>query len=324
MAPSPDTQTPRRTHTGPQPAYQVLTASPGCRLGAVGESTGVTWRPHSCLSLGGPSAWAGVPQPRDRGLSVWEGPSASAAGPSAWAGVYRPEVGVHQPEGSTSLQRVPGSRLTPVPHSCAQRCPQPARPHLPPHSGGVPPALWGQPPHPQLPTRADKPACRVSAPVTLHTETPRHPPRALPGRDRPSYPQAREPRDNPVPSRVPQMRPRTGHLHLGPSPAPCPRAHPGRRGTFVSSIEDVRQLTGTLEVEECSHGEDEARADEKRPQEEGGCHVGAPCKRGEGCQGCTPGLPQGPRGSHTGVWVPPALKLPRPQVLRGVGCQDVQ
>lgn len=324
MAPSPDTQTPRRTHTGPQPTYQVLTASPGCRLGAVGESTGVTWRPHSCLSLGGP-------QPGRGSLSLGTGVSQSGRDPQPL--LLGPQLG----QGSTGLRwgsislRVPqacrgslapGSlqSLTPVP-SGALSLPGPISHHTPVVSRQ---RSGASRPHPQLPTRADKPACRVSAPVTLHTETPRHPPRALPGRDRPSYPQAREPRDNPVPSRVPQMRPCTRHLHLGPSPAPCPRAHPGRRGTFVSSIEDVRQLTGTLEVEECSHGEDEARADEKRPQEEGGCHLGAPCKRGEGCQGCTPGLPQGPRGSHTGVWVPPALALPRPQVLRGVGCQDVQ
>ena len=53
-------------------------------------------------------------------------------------------------------------------------------------------------------------------------------------------------------------------------------------GTSVSSIEDLGQLAGSLEVEECSHREDEARADEKCPQEEGGGHLRAPCKQGEG------------------------------------------
>lgn len=57
--------------------------------------------------------------------------------------------------------------------------------------------------------------------------------------------------------------------------------HGGTRGTFVSPVEDPGEPTGTLEVEEPGHGEDEARADEECPQEQGGCHLRAPCKQGE-------------------------------------------
>lgn len=54
-----------------------------------------------------------------------------------------------------------------------------------------------------------------------------------------------------------------------------------RGNTFVSPVEDLGEFTGTLQVEEPSHRQDEARADEEGPQEERGCHLRAPCEQKE-------------------------------------------
>lgn len=67
-----------------------------------------------------------------------------------------------------------------------------------------------------------------------------------------------------------------------------------RGGTFVCSVAQPGQRAGALQVEERGHGEDEAGADEEGPQEERGCHSGAPCKQGRRCG--TRGLGRWPRG----------------------------
>lgn len=54
--------------------------------------------------------------------------------------------------------------------------------------------------------------------------------------------------------------------------------------TSVSPVENLRKFTGALEVEEPSHREDEACADEECPQEEGGCHMRTPCRQTNSCQ----------------------------------------
>lgn len=69
-------------------------------------------------------------------------------------------------------------------------------------------------------------------------------------------------------------------------------------GTFVPPVAEPGQFTGALEVEEASHREDEAGAEEEGPQEEGGCHLGAPCRQGRQVSPpCTPWAEQPGGGS---------------------------
>ena len=163
------------------------------------------------------------------------------------------------------------------------------------------------------------------------------------GQGHPSYSQTQEPRDNPVPfllfcgvlwldSRI---------LHPSPSALVSTLLV---WNTFVSSVENLGEFTGTLQVEKPSHGQNEARADEERPQEEGGCHLRAPCEQRERLPVVSLGRPQrtspdpyslntpGPsQGSALGGSGPPCrprhlavgseeLQLPRPRAChREVG-----
>lgn len=266
--PSPDVQTqPSPPLPTPRP---VRTASPGCRAGAVGKDTLVTQRPHSCLRLG------------------------AGGGPSAW-GVYWPKEGL------------PSSRPTlphpAVPSACPALLPTALRLGSTQHTGASRPLLRAQ-----LPTflvgQTSRPAdrcpslclaCRTQPQVLSHpaphSATPHHHPRAR------EEAATLSPSDTTVVGQPSALLAAPGEARTcSPTSRPQPALCPGPLGwedTSAPSVEEPGQFTGSLEVEERSHGEDEARADEKCPQEEAGCHLRAPCKRGEGCQGQAewPGAP---------------------------------
>lgn len=145
-----------------------------------------------------------------------------------------------------------------------------------PSGAGTPPRL--PPQHPAATTQG------AGSPRALPAETPRRPHGSVPGEWPPLISDPRA-----VFSRM--LRGWTPCIWAAFSPAPsAPRcealgrvAAAARGGTFVCSVAQPGQRAAALQVEERGHGEDEAGAAEEGPQEERGCHCGAPCKQGRRC-----------------------------------------